>query len=235
MKQEERDKKITRAQSGTARASLLGLSDGLVTNVALILGVAGTGVDASVVRIAGIASLIAGACSMAVGEYISMRGQVELLSSVLELEREEFSDDPEKAKNSIAELMRADGMSQDTAAKAAAEVMKDRKLALMVYIRQRFGLNQDELGAAWGSAISSFVTFSAGAVVPLLPWFWLHGATAIAPSLGLASAAALAIGGYLGYSTNGKWAKSALRQLFVLVLAAGVTYLIGLLFHTRVS
>ncbi len=102
MKQEERDKKITRAQSGTARASLLGLSDGLVTNVALILGVAGTGVDASVVRIAGIASLIAGACSMAVGEYISMRGQVELLSSVLEIEREEFRDDPERARQSIA-------------------------------------------------------------------------------------------------------------------------------------
>lgn len=235
MKQAERDKKIARAQSGTARASLLGLSDGLTTNVALILGVAGSGVGPSVVRIAGIASLIAGACSMAVGEYISMRGQVELLTSVLEIEREEFRTDPDSAKQAMADILQKDGMSEATALKAATEVMTDRSNALMVYIRQRFGLNEDELGAAWGSAFSSFITFSAGAIVPLLPWFFLQGAAAITTSLVLASIAALGVGGYLGYTTNGQWPKAALRQLLVLVLAAGATYLIGMLFHTHLS
>ncbi len=120
--------------------------------------------------------------------------------------------------------MLAFGMTADTAHSASQVVMQDRKKALLVFIRQRFGLNYDEVGAAWGSAGSSFVTFSVGAIVPLLPWFWLHGNIAIVTSLTMASIAALVIGAYLGYTTNGKWLKSAARQLLVLVLAAGVTY-----------
>lgn len=228
-------KKIEQAQNGTARAALLGVSDGLVTNVSLILGVAGAGAAPGVVQLAGIASLIAGAFSMAVGEYISMRGQVELLTGVLEAEREELHSDPENAKAVLQEIMEADGMSAATARAASEEISRDPEKAMAVYARGKLGINQDELGSAWGSAISSFVMFSLGALVPLLPWFIFSGATATLTSLGLSALAALGIGAYLGYATNGRPAHAALRQLFVLVLAAGATYLIGRLFHTTIS
>lgn len=231
MKKQQRDKRIARAQSGTARASLLGLSDGLTTNVALILGIAGSGAASSFVRIAGFASLIAGACSMAVGEYISTRGQVELLESVLEIEREEFKDDPGEARKSISLLLENDGLSTATAEDAATEIMKNRTKALAMYTREKFKLNEEELGAAWGSAVSSFFTFSCGAAVPLIPWFFVGGISAVYASLGLSALAALAIGGYLGYTTNGRWVRAGVRQLFVLVLAAGATFIIGRIFH----
>jgi vacuolar iron transporter family protein len=195
-------KKLEQAQSGTARAALLGVSDGLVTNVSLILGVAAAGVSADLVLVAGIASLIAGACSMAVGEYISMRGQAELLESILDTERRELGTDPVKANATL---------------------------------RSKLGINPDELGSAWRSAISSFVMFSLGAVIPLVPWFFAGGNPAIWVSVGLSAASALGIGAYLGVATNGRWIWAASRQLFVLVLAAGITYMIGRLFNTSVT
>lgn len=232
---DNRLKKIQRAQSGTARAALLGVSDGLVTNVSLILGVAGAGAQPSLVRLAGIASLIAGACSMAVGEYISMRGQIELLSSVLELEREELQRHPRAAHEALEQVLVADGVTHDTAHTAASEIARDPHKAMAMYARGQLGVNPSELGSAWGSALSSFITFSVGAFVPLLPWFGLGGNPAIYTSLGLAVLAAVAIGGYLGYTTNGRWVWAALRQLLVLILAAATTFLIGKLFHTSVS
>jgi VIT1/CCC1 family predicted Fe2+/Mn2+ transporter len=229
------DRKIAQAQSGTARAALLGVSDGLVTNVSLILGVAGAGVAPEVVRIAGIASLIAGAFSMAVGEYISMRGQTELLAGVLETEREQLRSDPKAAHEALESIMLADGVEADTAHTAAVEIGRNAEKAMAVYARGKLGINPDELGSAWGSAISSFVMFSLGAVVPLAPWFVGGGNTAILLSLGLSIVAALGIGTYLGYNTNGRWLAAALRQLIVLILAAGATYIIGRLFHTSIA
>jgi VIT1/CCC1 family predicted Fe2+/Mn2+ transporter len=230
--QTNRAQKIAQAQSGTARAALLGISDGLVTNVSLILGVAGAGVAPGVVRIAGIASLIAGACSMAVGEYISMRGQTELLSSVLEAEREQLHSDPKAAHEALEKIMINDGVSPDTAHTAAVEIGHDPEKAMAVYARGELGINPDELGAAWGSAGSSFVMFSLGALIPLVPWFFTGGAMGILTSLGLSIVSALALGAYLGLNTNGRWVFAALRQLLVLIVAAGATYLIGSLFHT---
>jgi VIT1/CCC1 family predicted Fe2+/Mn2+ transporter len=225
-------KKIERAQSGTARAALLGISDGLVTNVSLILGVAAAGAGAGVVRVAGIASLIAGAFSMAVGEYISMRGQVELLSSVLEVEREQLRSDPHTAHEALEQVLRDDGVTKPTAHAAALEIGRDPEKAMAVYARGNLGVNPHELGSAWGSAISSFVTFAAGATVPLVPWFVAGGNGAVIASLGLALIAAFGIGAYLGTSTNGRWQQAGLRQVLVLILAAGATYLIGRLLHT---
>src|SRR5476651_1932692 len=118
-------KKLERAQSGTARAALLGISDGLVTNISLILGVAGACATPAVVLIAGFASLIAGAFSMAVGEYISMQGQVELLESILSVEREELHSHPENARAALREVMISDGMDPETAEKGSAEIAED--------------------------------------------------------------------------------------------------------------
>ncbi|HEY2004719.1 MAG TPA: VIT1/CCC1 transporter family protein [Candidatus Saccharimonadia bacterium] len=228
-------RKIETAQSGTARAALLGISDGLVTNVSLILGVAAAGAHQDLVRVAGIASLIAGACSMAVGEYISMRGQVELLQSVLVIEREQLHDNPKSAHESLEKVLMADGVSKDTAHAAALEISHDPEKAMAVYARGELGINPGELGAAWGSAASSFITFSIGAFVPLAPWFALSGMTGVFVSLGLSVLAALGIGSYLGYITSGHLGWPALRQLLVLIIAASATFFIGHLFHTSVT
>jgi VIT1/CCC1 family predicted Fe2+/Mn2+ transporter len=226
---------LQQAKSGTARAALLGVSDGLVTNVSLILGVAGAGATSEVVRLAGFASLIAGACSMAVGEYISMQGQRELLSNILEIEREELQKHPDNARNALHDIMIADGMSHQTADPASREVAAHPEKAMAMYARGTLGINPEELGSVWGSAGSSFVMFSLGAFLPLLPWLVASGAVAMWISLGLAAAGALAIGGYLGYTTGGGLLKPAIRQLLVLIIAAGLTYLVGLLFHTQIT
>jgi vacuolar iron transporter family protein len=227
-------KKIQQAQSGAARAALLGVSDGLVTNISLILGVAGAGVGSEVVRLAGFASLIAGAFSMAVGEYISMRGQIELLQGVLRAEREQLHSDPAATHRELEQILTGDGVAKSTAHKAAVEIAQDPEKAMAVYARGKLGINPDELGSAWKSAGSSLIMFSAGALVPLLPWFFAGGTAAVAWSLGLSMLAALGIGAYLGATTTGRWTRAALRQLSVLILAAGTTYLIGRLFHVTV-
>lgn len=226
---------MEQAKSGTARAALLGVSDGLVTNVSLILGVAGAGAAPEIVRLAGFASLIAGALSMAAGEYISMRGQVELLEGVLKSEREQLRSNPQEALAALREVMIADGMSAATAEAASREVARRPEKAMATYARGKLGINPDELGSVWGSAGSSLVMFSLGALVPLLPWFFISGTTAVLLSLGLSALGALAIGSYLGYTTGGKLLHPALRQLFVLIIAATATYVIGLLFNVQVS
>lgn len=230
-----KSKKLETAQSGTARAALLGISDGLVTNVSLILGVAGAGAAPEFVRIAGIASLIAGAFSMAVGEYISMQGQVELLSSILDEERAELHSHPANVHRQLTGILQEDGVGSTTAQLASKEIARDPDKAMAFYARGRLGINPHELGSAWGSAFSSFFMFSAGAAIPLIPWFFGGGEIITIISVALSGIAALGIGAYLGWNTNGRWLRSALRQLLVLILAAGATYLVGTIFHTNVA
>lgn len=228
-------KKLEHAQSGTARAALLGVSDGLVTNVSLILGVAGAGASAQIVLVAGVASLIAGAFSMAVGEYISMRGQTELLESVLKEERDELRRHPDNARRALKDVLVSDGMEPSTASVASAQIARDTEKAMAMYARGKLGINPDELGSAWQAAGSSLVMFAAGAFVPLIPWLFGGGATAMLSSLGLSAIGALAIGAFLGANTTGKFVRPALRQLLVLILAAGATYLVGRMFETTVT
>ena len=228
-------KKIARAQQGTTRASLLGVSDGLVTNVSLILGVAGAGAAGSIVRLAGIASLIAGAFSMALGEYISMRGQIELLEGVLKAEQAEFEANPESVHGTLEKVLITDGVSKATAHTAAKEVAKNSQKALALYARGYLGINSSELGSAWGAAISSFITFSLGALVPLIPWFFKSNSATAPISIILAVLAALGIGGYMGVITGGNVLRNALRQLLVVIIAAAATFLIGHLFHATIT
>ena len=230
----DNSKIMEQAKSGTARAALLGVSDGLVTNVSLILGVAGAGASMEIVRVAGFASLVAGAFSMAVGEYISMRGQVELLSGILEVEREELQSHPDNAKAALREVMIADGMTAATADAGSAEVAKNPAKAMAMYARGKLGINPEELGSVWGSAGSSFIMFSLGAFLPLIPWLTIGGTTAMVISSGLSVLGALIIGAYLGYSTGGKLLRPALRQLLVLIIAAAATYFIGRFTGTQI-
>jgi len=181
----ERRQRATSLQSGAARAAVLGINDGLVTNISLILGMVGATATPQVVQLAGLASLVAGAASMAVGEYISMRAQVELLERLLEEEREAIRTDPQRERTILQATMEQHGFNQATAAATTKDLFRDPEQALTVYARAVLGVNPQEMGSAWASAISSFVTFACGAFVPLVPWFVTTGTSAMASSLGL--------------------------------------------------
>jgi VIT1/CCC1 family predicted Fe2+/Mn2+ transporter len=221
-------------QRGTARAAVLGVSDGLVTNVSLILGVAAADASPAVVRLAGLASLVAGACSMAVGEYVSMRAQVELLEGVLMEEARRLQDNPEGARAELEQVIVRAGVSRRTARQAARELARNPAHALATYARS-IGLNPDELGSPWAAALSSLLTFAGGALVPLLPWFFRGGLRAQLTSLVLAGAASLGIGVILARLGGRAWPWPAFRQVLVIALAAGATVLVGRLFHVPVG
>jgi VIT1/CCC1 family predicted Fe2+/Mn2+ transporter len=221
-------------QRGTARAAVLGVSDGLVTNVSLILGVAAANASPAVVRLAGLASLVAGACSMAVGEYVSMRAQVELLEGLLVEEARRLRENPEVARAELEQFIVRAGVSRRTARQASRELARDPAHALSTYARS-IGLNPDELGSPWAAASSSLLTFAGGALVPLVPWFFASGRTAQLASLLLAAAASLGIGAILARLSGRRWPWPAFRQLLVIAIAAGATVLVGRLFHVPVG
>ncbi|MFL5374594.1 MAG: VIT1/CCC1 transporter family protein, partial [Myxococcales bacterium] len=164
-------------QRGTARAAVLGVSDGLVTNVSLILGISAAEAAPGFVRLAGFASLAAGAFSMAVGEYVSMRAQVELLERLLLEETEKLRQNPEAVRAELEDFIAAAGVSRKTAHEAVRQLCRDKRHVLGTYARS-IGLNPDELGSPWAAALSSLVTFAGGALVPLVPWFFRSGLTA---------------------------------------------------------
>ncbi|HYV66075.1 MAG TPA: VIT1/CCC1 transporter family protein [Myxococcales bacterium] len=221
-------------QRGTARAAVLGISDGLVTNVALILGVAAAEASPPVVRLAGLASLVAGACSMAVGEYVSMRAQVELLEGLLIEEARRLRENPEGARADLEQFILRAGVSRRTARQASREMARDPACALATYARS-IGLNPDELGSPWAAAFSSLLTFAFGALVPLLPWFFGAGRSAQLASVALAGVASIGIGVVLARLSGRSWPWPAFRQLLVIAIAAGATVLVGRLFHVPVG
>jgi VIT1/CCC1 family predicted Fe2+/Mn2+ transporter len=230
----EAQRRARQVQSGAARAAVLGVSDGLVTNVSLILGVAGAQSSSKVVLLAGLASLVAGAFSMAVGEYVSIAAQVELLQSLLSEFREHLQKNPEDAREQLEYFIQRGGVQQATAHNASKQIAMIPDRALAVYARS-LGLDPEELGSPWRSALSSLFTFAGGALVPLAPWFFTSGKYASALSLGLGAGAAIAVGGVLGYLGGRNIAWSAVRQLLTLCLAAAATWGAGKLFNVTVS
>ncbi len=226
-------KRAREVQSGATRAAVLGVSDGLVTNVSLILGVAGAQASGHFVQLAGLASLVAGAASMAAGEYVSMAAQVELLQRLLGEFRAHLEAEPEHARADLEQFIRKGGVLPATAANASKQISMVPDRALAVYARS-LGLDPEELGSPWKAAITSLVTFAAGALVPLVPWFFWTGTRAGVASLLLGAAAAVGVGATLGYLGGRNLAWSAGRQLLVLMLAAGATWGAGHLFHVAV-
>jgi VIT1/CCC1 family predicted Fe2+/Mn2+ transporter len=216
-------------QGGVARASVFGASDGLVSNVSLILGVAGADPSSSFVRLAGIAGLIAGAVSMAAGEYVSMRAQSELLERELALERRQLERQPNVELVELAQIYQSRGVDPTTALKMATEMMSDPERALETHAREELGIDPNALGSPIGAALSSFGAFSVGAIVPLIPWFFAEGDAAVVGSIVLTLVAAATIGVILGTFTGRSRIYSALRQMAIATVAAGVTYGIGAL------
>lgn len=221
-------------QSGATRAAVLGISDGLVTNVSLILGVAGAQAEGRFVLLAGLASLVAGAASMAVGEYVSMAAQVELLQRLLTDYREHLQRSPEQARQELEDFIQRGGVRQATAHNASHQIAMVPDRALAVYARS-LGLDPDELGSPWRAAVTSLLTFAAGAAVPLLPWFSWSGGRAEAASIALGAGAAVAVGALLGYLGGRNVIWGAARQVLVLLIAAGATWGAGKLFHVTVT
>jgi VIT1/CCC1 family predicted Fe2+/Mn2+ transporter len=214
-------------QGGAARAAVLGVSDGLVTNVSLILGVAGANTAVGTVRLTGLAGLLAGAFSMAAGEYVSMRAQTELLERELDMERVALRRAPEQEHRELAALYESRGIDPDVAGEMAGELMRTPELALQTHAREELGVNPDALGSATQAAAASAGSFAVGAMRPLLPWFITQGAAAVTASLVLAALASLCIGFVLARYTGRSMAKTMLRQLAVTVAAAGVTFIVG--------
>ncbi len=212
---------------GGARAAVFGISDGLVTNVSLVLGMAGANPGVSIVRLAGVAGLVAGSFSMAAGEYLSMTAQRELMERELEVERRALSRSPEGEAAELRGMYVKRGIDPGVAEDMVAEVMQDPDLALETHAREELGITAHSLGSPWQAAAASFVTFALGAFIPLVPWLVTSGTAAIVGSIVLSAVAALAVGVVLATFTERPRLASALRQLAVTAVAAAVTYGVG--------
>ncbi len=222
-------------QGGAPRAAVFGASDGLLTNVSLILGVAGANPAAGVVRLAGLAGLVAGAFSMAAGEFVSMSAQRELIEREVAIEREELRRHPESEHRELVALYVSRGVPRDAAEQVATALSKDPELALEVHSREELGVNPGSTGSPMAAATSSFAAFALGALIPLVPWFFGGGNAAVLASIILGAIAAVAVGAAVAYFTGRSYVRTALRQLAIAIVVAAVTYGIGHLVGTRIG
>jgi VIT1/CCC1 family predicted Fe2+/Mn2+ transporter len=214
-------------QGGSARAAVFGVSDGLVTNVSLILGIAGAHPAGGVVRLAGVAGLVAGAFSMGSGEYVSMRAQTELFERELALEIHEIRTRPEGERRELTRIYESRGVEPEAAGQLATEMMRTPELALETHAREELGINPNALGSPVRAALSSFAAFALGALIPLIPWLVTRGTAATVASVVAAGVAAVTVGAGLAAFTQRSWWFSATRQLVISAVAAAVTYGIG--------
>ena len=214
-------------QGGTTRAAVLGAGDGLLTNLSLVLGVAGASASASAVRLAGVAGLLAGAFSMAAGELVSVRAQQEMVEREVQVEQQELADDPEGERQELAGMYEARGLSADDAGTVARILSAHPDIALDTHARLELGVDPQAPGSAWQAAITSFVSFSLGAILPLFPWFFAAGSDAVIASVIIGAIAALALGAAIGFMSGRNVLGTAVRQLIVAAIAATVTYGVG--------
>ena len=212
---------------GAIRAAVFGVSDGLVSNLGLILGVAGADPAPAVVRVAGLAGLVAGAVSMAAGEYNSVRVQNELFERELELERVELRRNPQGETEELAGVYESRGVPGHRARELAQAMMSDPDLALEVHAKEELGMAPGSLGSPLGAASSSFACFSLGAVVPLAPWFVGAGTAATITSLVLAVVAAVAVGWVIAATAERPVSRVVARQLLFTLVPAAITYAVG--------
>ena len=222
-------------QGGAARAAVFGISDGLVSNVALILGIAGASTDPNFVRVAGVSGLLAGAISMAAGEYVSLRAQAELVERELEIERRSIAENPEAETAELAAIYRERGLDPDHADQVAEGLMADPEVALDVHAREELGVNPAQLGNPMVASASSFGSFALGAFVPLVPWLGGGGNNAVWASVILGLSVAALVGAVLARLTERSVVRTVARQLLVVGGACGATYLIGTALGTSVA
>lgn len=227
-KQEFRHRRMS--GSGGFRAAVFGVNDGLVSNASLILGVSGAALSHQTILVTGIAGLLAGAASMAAGEYVSMRSQREMFEYQIGLEAQELRTYPEEEAEELALIYEARGIAPDDARKLATTLIGDPERALDTLAREELGLNPQELGSAWAAAGYSFTAFAIGAAIPLLPYVWRSITHSLEWTVVLTLAALFGIGAMASLFTGRSMWWSGLRMVMIGAFAAGITFLVGRLF-----
>jgi len=221
---------------GALRAATFGVNDGLVSNLALVMAaIGGTGNAHETVLLAGIGGLLAGAFSMAGGEWISVRSQRELYEREIEIEREELAAFPEEEKAELALIYRAKGIEPEAADKLAERIMLRKSAALDTLVREELGLDPNDLASPWVAAISSFIAFACGAFLPVLPYIVSQGNGAFFAAMAVSGLALLTVGLAVSVLTGRNPFVSAFRMLFVGTLASSITYFVGKALNVTVS
>jgi VIT1/CCC1 family predicted Fe2+/Mn2+ transporter len=226
-----------RAVGGNAlRAAVLGANDGLVSVLSLVMGVAGAHSSNTAILVAGVAGTLAGACAMAMGEWLSVQSARELAQRQIAIESDELREAPEEEQEELALIYQAKGLRKEEAETLAAKLMADKENVLDTLAREELGLDPAELGgSAWEAAITSFVLFFAGAIAPVAPFLFLSGGAAIATSLAASGVALFIIGAAITLLTGRGVLYSGLRQLLIGMAAAAVTFGIGRLIGVSVG
>ena len=227
--------RAAQVQRGGARAAVLGVNDGLVSTLCIVLGVAAAGQSQQAVLLAGLAGLVAGSISMAAGEWISVKAQVELFQGVLSDLKHMIRKDKALLEETLTAHLVEDGYSARTAASATKELSTDKGRFFETYAEQVIGVNPDELGSPWVAAASSFALFTLGALAPLSPWFFIGGTIGMMLSLVLTAIGSLIAGGYVANSSGKAIWYGAVRQFLIVVLASVVTYGVGVVFGVAIG
>jgi vacuolar iron transporter family protein len=225
-----------RASAGNAlRAAVLGVDDGLISNFGIVMGVAGAGADGRAVLVAGFAGMLAGALSMALGEWLSVQSARELFARQLSIEREEIASAPDEEQEELALIYRSKGMPEENAALMAKQVIAS-DTALSTLAREELAIDPDELGgSAYVAAATSFTMFGIGALVPLVPLLFMTGTPAVIASALLSAVSLFAIGALITVITGQPALRAGLRQLGVGVAAAAITFGLGKLVGTALG
>jgi vacuolar iron transporter family protein len=225
-----------RAGGNALRAAVLGANDGLVSNLSLVMGVAGAEVAGKAILLTGVAGLIAGACSMAIGEWLSVTSSRELSQKQIDIEADELAHAPEEEKEELVLIYQAKGLDEAQARNLADRLMANKDTALDTLAREELGVDPAELGGSpYAAASSSFALFATGAIFPVAPFFWLDGMRAVGASVALSSLALIAIGAGTSLFTGRSFVFSAARQLAGGLAAAAITYGVGRLIGVAVT
>jgi VIT1/CCC1 family predicted Fe2+/Mn2+ transporter len=218
-----------RAVGGNAlRAAVLGANDGLCSNLSLVMGVAGAAINRHGILITGVAGLIAGACSMALGEWVSVTSARELAEREIRIESSELEEDPKGEGEELQLIYESKGLSADEAKRVVDQILSDKTATLDALAREELGIDPTELGgSAWEAALASFMLFALGAIVPIVPFMIAGGSAAVITSIGLSGIGLFAIGAAITIFTGVTVLRSGSRQLALGLGAAGVTFLVG--------
>jgi vacuolar iron transporter family protein len=218
---------------GWLRPTVFGMMDGLVTNFALILAFSGGNAGHRVIVLAGVAGMIAGAISMASGEFVSVQSQNESTAAEIEIERHELTHNSEAELRELTQMYVDRGVDRELAERVARQLSRDPEQALLIHTREELGVDPHSLPSPYTAAASSLLAFAVGAFVPLLPY--LLGATSVVVSSVLSLAALFGAGALSSRFTARGWVYAGTRQLFIGAFAAAVTYGVGSLFHVTVG
>jgi VIT1/CCC1 family predicted Fe2+/Mn2+ transporter len=221
--------------TGSLRAAVFGVNDGLVSNASLILGVAGAGTDNATILLAGVAGMLAGAFSMATGEYVSVRSQREMYEYQIALEHAELIEYPMEEAEELTRIFEARGVAPEEAKRHALALVGDPERALEALTREELGLNPQDLGSPYVAAVSSFLSFAIGSVLPLLPFLFVHRTAALTTSIAASAAALFAVGAATSLFTGRSALSGGMRMLLLGAAAGALTFMIGRMLGVSLS